>query len=251
LLHDKRTLVIGAGPNIGMGIAQVLGADGAELTLVDASEAALSAGFESLKGSDISARSMVMDLCSRTSIDAVVNTLTDTGTLPDVVVFNAGLLGKRDAIGSLALDDVEKLFRTNIFGHWYLADQLAARISAEQRAASFVFITSIHEVTLLGIPSYSASKAALSMLVRELAYAYAPLGIRVNAVAPGWVALNSQQELPHHRLTPIHERAVHPHNIGLAVLHFASDERSGQTTGATLTVDAGLSLHSYLTAQSR
>ena len=91
--------------------------------------------------------------------------------------------------------------------------------------------------------AYSASKAAVGMLVRELAVDLAPFGIRVNAVAPGAVD-NSGRESDE-RAILLYRTPMNPVYIARAIAFLASDHHSAFTTGATLTVDAGLSLFNH------
>lgn len=247
LLKGKRVLIAGAGPNIGRGIARMCGSAGADLVLTDVQRAPLEQLQTDLADLPITVQVAMSDMTSGAATLSLLDQLEASGHLPDVLVLNAGTNGEPADIGMIRMDDMERLFRANVFGHWFLADQLAARLVRLERQASFVFVTSIHQHTLRGIPAYSASKAALGMLVRELAVQYAPHGIRVNAVAPGWTALDDTQATPFHRSTPLHRSAVHPDHIGSAVLHLSSDVLSGHTTGACLTVDGGLSVQSYLT----
>lgn len=251
LLAGKRVLIVGAGPNIGRGIARMCASAGADLVLVDVHDAPLQQLQVELAEFQVGVHVVAGDTTVAGDTVTLLERLEAADQLPDVLVLNVGTNGTEVGIGETQIADMEQLFRTNVFGHWFLADQLAARLRRAGRGASFVFITSIHQRTLSGVPGYSASKAALGMLVRELAVQYAPQGIRVNAVAPGWTALDESQETPFHRTTPLHHSAVHPDYIGSAVLHLAADALSGHTTGASLTVDGGLSVHSYLTVSGR
>src|SRR5207237_9231237 len=83
--------------------------------------------------------------------------------------------------------DFDKVFRTNLRGPWFLTRDLVAELVRSRRRGNLVFVSSLHDHRIRGNPHYSASKAAITMLVRELAYELAPRGIRVNAVSPGWV----------------------------------------------------------------
>ena len=110
---------------------------------------------------------------------------------------------------------------------------------------AIIFITSIHQWTIRGEPSYTASKAALGMIVKELAIDMAPHRIRVNGIAPGWVAENEQGLPLIHRYVPLHNCSINPRYIGRAAVYLASDYFSEFTTGTVLKIDAGLSLYNH------
>ena len=95
---------------------------------------------------------------------------------------------------------------------------------------------------MFGDALYSASKAAVGMVVRELAAELASARIRVNAIAPGWVASGDDGGPVAHRLTPLYKTSIPPAFIGKAAVFLAADSLSGHTTGSVLTVDGGASL---------
>jgi NAD(P)-dependent dehydrogenase (short-subunit alcohol dehydrogenase family) len=111
---------------------------------------------------------------------------------------------------------------------------------------SIIFITSIHQWTIRKLMSYSASKAALGMMIKELALELAPDQIRVNGIAPGWVMLDSQGNPLNSKHTPLYQCSIDPCYIGRAAVYLASDYFSYSTTGTVLKIDAGLSLYNHI-----
>jgi NAD(P)-dependent dehydrogenase (short-subunit alcohol dehydrogenase family) len=247
VLAGRTALIAGAGPNIGRGIAIELAHAGAALVLVDCVEDHLVALRDELVAFGAAVTTRLCDLTVPGQVDDLVAWLEAQGPAIDLVVLNAGARERAAPGDSPDFREMEHVFRTNVIGPLYLAERLAQGMISGARAGSLVFISSIHREVPLRLPVYSASKAAIVMIVRELALQFAPHGIRVNAVAPGWVALDADAMPRPHRATPLHQRSVHPGFIGAAVVHLAAESLSGETTGATLTVDGGLSLHSYLT----
>ena len=245
LLSGRSALVAGAGPNIGRGITLELARAGADLILVDRLEAPLAALRQELAVLERRVTTHVTDLTAVGEVEALIARVTTGAPNLDLLVLNAGV--SELSAGAGAFDAMEHLFRTNVIGPLYLAERFAENMVAHGRAASIIFITSIHQWVLHGGPAYSASKAALGMVVRELALKLASHHIRVNAVAPGWVALGEHDAPRPHQATPLLQSSVHPSFVGAAVVHLAADSLSGKTTGATIAVDGGLSLHSYLT----
>jgi NAD(P)-dependent dehydrogenase (short-subunit alcohol dehydrogenase family) len=124
-------------------------------------------------------------------------------------------------------------------------------MTADKIAGSILFVTSIHESVLSRWLSYSASKAALRMIIQELAMNLASHGIRVNGIAPGWVAEDDSGKTLDFEPAPLHHTSINPCYIGRAAVYLSSEYFSRFTTGTIITVDAGLSLHSYLTLRDR
>ena len=121
------------------------------------------------------------------------------------------------------------------------------RMQAAGTKGRMLFITSLHAETPRNIPHYAASKAGQTMVVKELARALGPAGIRVNALAPGAVpgggfnaaAFSFDGKIPLGRLGKAEDMA----NMALALL---SDRFSGYVTGTTVAVDGGIALYNWI-----
>jgi NAD(P)-dependent dehydrogenase (short-subunit alcohol dehydrogenase family) len=83
------------------------------------------------------------------------------------------------------------------------------------------------------------------MIIQELAVDLAPSKIRVNGIAPGWVAQDEEGKAKYHLYTPLHHTSIDPCYIGRAAVFLASEYFSKFTTGSVLKIDAGLSSYSY------
>jgi NAD(P)-dependent dehydrogenase (short-subunit alcohol dehydrogenase family) len=110
-----------------------------------------------------------------------------------------------------------------------------------------LFITSLHAYTPRNLPHYSATKAGQTMLVKELARAFGPAGIRVNAIAPGAIpgggfAANVGALTPKIALG----RVGTPADIAGMAVALLSDRFAGYVTGTTVVVDGGLALHNWI-----
>jgi glucose 1-dehydrogenase len=157
-----------------------------------------------------------------------------------VLVNNAGLSTSKPAL-ELTGEDFDLLFAVDVKAAFLLA-QAAARAMGEHGGA-IVNITSVHEhVPRENFSLYAAAKAALGMLTRGLALELAPLGIRVNAVAPGVIATERNVADAHalDREVPL-GRAGEPAEVA-GLVSFLVSADAGYVTGASYLVDGGLTL---------
>ena len=133
----------------------------------------------------------------------------------------------------------------NVEAGFHLARELARKLIATKQPGSFLFLTSLHAETPRNLPHYSAAKAAMAMLVKELAKTLGRFGIRVNALVPGAIAAGGfvadpalARHIPLGRLGQAEDLAP----IALAIL---SNRISAYVTGAAIVVDGGLSLTNW------
>ncbi|MGH7885833.1 MAG: SDR family NAD(P)-dependent oxidoreductase, partial [Thermodesulfobacteriota bacterium] len=94
-------------------------------------------------------------------------------------------------------------------------------------------------------PSYSASKSALVMIIKELAAELSKHQIRVNGIAPGWVKIDEDGNTFDSNKNIIHQTSIEPSYIGRAALYLASEYFSKYTTGEIIKVDSGQTLLSH------
>jgi NAD(P)-dependent dehydrogenase (short-subunit alcohol dehydrogenase family) len=229
-LEDKQAVVTGGGSGIGAGIAERLRQVGADVVTVDvdaATDATLVADF----GED--GRAIAEQL------------LAAHGPF-DLVVNNVGVTPKS---GFLELDENEwdRVMRVNLRGPWFFTKRLVEALIAEGRGGSIVFVSSLHDTFVSGKPHYSASKAAIAMLVKELGWSLAPHGIRVNAVAPGGISTSKNNFMPERDYPRIPMGRIGlPDDVARVVVALLDDEVSGYVTGSRVPVDGGLALFDWL-----
>jgi NAD(P)-dependent dehydrogenase (short-subunit alcohol dehydrogenase family) len=140
----------------------------------------------------------------------------------------------------LPMDDLRRVFETNVFGPLRLTQRVVNALVAAGGGGSVLFLTSVLAEATCGRVAYSASKAALTMVVRELALELAPHRIRVNGIAPGGGWTNEADELPPFAGSALLGSCIHPSYVGRAAVYLAADHFSLFTTGSVLTVDAGM-----------
>lgn len=236
LLEGRNALVTGAARNIGRSIALELLAHGANVYCTDVD----AAGVERLRA-DLAARPGTSgvfraDITSTTDTDRVLLALRDAGVGIDLLVNNVGVVG----------DDFAAAFATNVTGPMYLTDRVASAMADAGTPGSIVFLTSIHqEAVFLRARAYAPSKAAVGMLVKQLAVQLAPHRIRVNGIAPGDVREDERGNVEPYRYTPLEGTSLRPQYVARAVVYLASDYFSRYTTGSVVTLDGGLSHFNY------
>ncbi len=248
-LAGKVAFVTGGARGIGRAIVEKFVAEGARVTFVDLDEAAgrdvvrgLGADAADFRCADVTAEGDV-----RRAIEAVAGA---RGTI-DVLVNNAGVNAYFDAT-EMTEAEWDRVFAVDLKGAWLCAKH-ALRAMKRAGRGSIVNIASIHAtLTMAGMFPYAAAKSGIVGLTRSLALDYAPMGIRVNAVLPGWTRTRLVEEWfamqPDPAEAERHVLGVHPlrriatpAEIANLVAFVASDEASA-ITGAALAADCGLGI---------
>jgi NAD(P)-dependent dehydrogenase (short-subunit alcohol dehydrogenase family) len=229
---SRTAVVTGAAHGIGRAIAEQLRALGARVVAVDLDAEGLG-DFELRRTADLSGE----------GTEALGRDLDDRFGPIELLVNNVGTLTPH-TFAELEPADFDRVIRTNLRGPWFLTRAITARMVEREAGGAVLFVSSLHDHVPLHRPHYSASKAAVSMLVRELANELGPRGIRVNAVSPGAIATRltdkrALQELQPH--LPL-GRPGRPEDVARIAAVLLSDEWSGYVTGANVPVDGGLDL---------
>ena len=244
-LNKQVCVVTGAAGGIGTSISEAFVAAGARVALLDRDAEKTIALAERLRtgGGDVIA--IGCDIGDPTSVAAAVERVErDLGTA-DVLVNNAGLL-RAGGIETITLDAWNAMLQVNLTGYM-LCSQAFGRAMLRRGSGSMVHVASIaarHPQTHSG--AYSASKAAVAMLARQLAAEWGPRGIRSNTVCPGMIRTplsesfytNGDIEARRSAMTAS-RRIGRPDDIANVVAFLASP-RAAYVNGAELVVDGGL-----------
>jgi NAD(P)-dependent dehydrogenase (short-subunit alcohol dehydrogenase family) len=235
----KSALVTGAGSGLGAAIARRLSQDGYRVAVVDADAQAARAQAAALPG----AVAFAADVTDETAIEAM---LDDFGAVPDVLVNNAGIV-RFGPLLEHSVADFRRVVDVNLVGT-FIVSRAVGRRMVERGSGAIVNITSLNAVA----PSpdagaYPASKAAVALLTQHFALALGPHGIRVNAVAPGFIDAGMSAAIyadPDARAArsgsvPVGSLGT-AEDVAEAVAFLASD-KARYTTGHQLMVDGGVS----------
>lgn len=237
LLEGRCALVTGAGRNIGRAIALEMARQGATIVFTERDPDRATALERELTDMGARCHGLALDAADAEQIPALCRQLDTMGLVVDLLVNNAALQLERGTL-ELETGDWRRSYEANVIGPAQLSRATARTLIAAGRPGDILFITSTHQWEPARWPAYSTAKAALGMLVREMAAELAPHGIRVNGIAPGWVSEDRRTS----RFSLLHGTTIDPVYIGRAAVSLASDHVSRYTTGAVLVVDAGLSL---------
>lgn len=242
-LSGRRALVTGAGRGIGRAIALGLAAAGAQVALVARSSAELE---EVAQQADKRAVIHPADLSDLASLPGLVRDVTDElGGVVHVVVHAAGVQARGEAT-ELTDADFERVLTVNLAAPWRLSTEVARTQLAAGTPGSHVMVASMLATTSRPeVSPYVASKTGLLGAVRALSTEWAPHGIRINALAPGYVAtalttpLFEQPEWREQTLrrVPLGRFGTPEEMVGPAL--FLASGASSYMTGQLLTVDGG------------
>jgi NAD(P)-dependent dehydrogenase (short-subunit alcohol dehydrogenase family) len=244
-LKGRRAVVTGAGRGIGLAIARRLIMAEARVVAVDSDREALEHAFNGAQGC-----SCVAGDIARPDVASLAETVLADGPV-ELIVNNLGVSTEH---GFLDLQEpaFDRVLQTNLRGPLFFTKRLVRELIDRRRRGTILFISSLHDTFVAQRPHYSASKAGVAMVCRELAYELGWHGIRVNAISPGWIRTAADFDTPAQRekyeftqpRIPLGEPGE-PDDIAKLALVLMSDTWSGYVTGANVPVDGGLSLFSW------
>lgn len=246
-LDGKVALVTGGRTGIGASLAAALADAGAHVVIASRDLGECERYAENITAAGGAASAVALDVTDRDAVERVVNeTLERLGAI-DVLVNNAGVCYHRDAL-DVSLEEWHAVFDVNVHGLWYCS-QIVGRTMVQRRSGTIINIGSMSAFIVNRPqfqPAYNASKAAVHHLTRSLAAEWAPHNVRVNAIAPGYIAtaMSPVDDPRFHRYwiedTPM-QRPGLPDELGPTVVYLASNA-SSFLTGAVIVADGGYSL---------
>ena len=245
-LDGRKAVVTGGNQGLGKAFAAALAEAGADVMIVARDTGRNAAAARDLKSQDLEVSALDADLTrdADAAMDAAAGQL---GGL-DILVNNAGVCyhGESWQVTDQEWDDV---FDLNVRALWRCS-RAGGRHMAEGGGGSIINVGSISGMIVnrpQWQPAYNASKAAVHQLTKSLAAEWAPVGIRVNAVAPGYVSTEMapvhKPEFQQHWIEDVpQKRAAEPAEIAPTVVFLASDASSFMT-GSVLVVVGGYTVY--------
>ena len=244
-LEGSVAIVTGAAGGIGRWLAAGLGAAGASVLVTDVEQAGLEELEASLAGAGIDASAFVADLADEDVPDEIVRIAVQRFGAVHVVVNNAAV-NKRMPILEMDGETWDRIVRINLRVPYFLAQRAAQEMIAQGAGGAIISISSLNVAYALEhVAVYGATKAGIGQFTRHMALEWAEHGIRVNAIAPGfmdtplaepiWTDPETSRWI--HNRVPM-ERPGQPSELIGACLLLAS-EAGSFLTGQTLIVDGG------------
>lgn len=244
-LDGRVAVVTGARRGIGLAIAEALASAGADVVGVSARLEA--DGGEPRRRVEALGRrfwSMPTDLSERRAVGELIARLRDLEAPVDILVNNAGTIHRAPAADH-SVEAWDRVLEVNLSAPFLLARSLGADMAARGHGKIIFTASLLSFQGGINVSAYTASKHALAGLTRALANEWAPCGVNVNAVAPGYIETDNTLAL---REDPIRSRAIleripagrwgMPEDIAGAVVFLASGA-SDYVNGTVLPVDGG------------
>jgi len=245
-LDGEHALITGGGSGLGLGIARCMVAAGAQVTLVGRREAQLR---EAVRELGKQARFAAHDITRLNETAELAKKVERQAKIPvSILVNNAGIHLKKP-VEEITDDEFEAVMRTHVFAAHALNRAVLPGMLA-RHSGSIILIASM--ASLFGVPfvtAYSAAKSAYLGMVRTMASEVSGRGVRVNAIAPGWIESPKMRAI----LTsdPARERRIldrtpagrfgSPADVGWAAVYLCSPA-AAFVTGTVLPVDGGASI---------
>ncbi|MCX7711949.1 MAG: SDR family oxidoreductase [Clostridia bacterium] len=252
VLEGKRAVITGGSDGIGYAIAKAFAENGADLLLIARNQEKLENAARDLSAYESKVEVLSHDLSNTESIDSLIEKVSNVFPDINILVNNAGG-AEFIPFERVSPQQYDKLFDLNVKAAFLLTQGLLP--SLKENKGSIINISSFHAQRVMpGYPStvYSMAKAAVNAFTKALAYEIGPLGVRVNAIAPGNVSTTkvkaAMANVPEQAKLKMQEmiKGIYPlgrignaEEIGGVAVYLASEQASW-VTGSIFNIDGGL-----------
>ncbi len=238
------TVVVTGGANgIGEAIARSFLHDGHPVAIIDRDDRGCTRMERRVNGTKGRFLAVRMDITELNQHRRAIRRIR-TGLGPIGIMVNCAGMGVSKPFSRTEAEDFDAVFNTNLRGPFFLTRACARSM---RQGGCILFITSVHQDEPVGDPTYSMSKAALKVLVKELALELATKKIRVNGVAPGAIRHRKTISSRFGRV-PLGKRRGLTEEVARTV-HFLCSPAASYITGELVTVDGGLSLVNWISTE--
>jgi NAD(P)-dependent dehydrogenase (short-subunit alcohol dehydrogenase family) len=248
-VQGKVALVTGASSGLGDHFARSLAESGAIVMAAARRTDRLQKLVSDIAAQGGRAHAIAMDVADPASVEAAIADIVKLAGAPDIVVNNAGI-GNAKASLELTETDWREMMATNLDGVWRVATAAARAMVAAKKPGSIVNIASILGLRVAPqLLAYATTKAAVVQMTKALALEWARYGIRVNAIAPGYVETEMNQGLFDTERGKEMVKRVPMRRIGTAgeldgALFLLASDAGSYVTGSIVVVDGGHSNNS-------
>ncbi|NJR64577.1 MAG: 3-oxoacyl-[acyl-carrier-protein] reductase [Leptolyngbyaceae cyanobacterium CRU_2_3] len=241
-LHDQVAIVTGGSRGIGRAVALALAAEGANVVVNYASS---SQAAEAVVAEVVSMGSMAIALQADVSrpdqVDALIAAVMEKWGRIDVLVNNAGI-ARDTLLLRMKLEDWQAVIDLNLTGV-FLCTKAVSKVMLKQRSGRIINVTSVvGEIGNAGQANYSAAKAGVIGFTKTIAKEFAPRGITVNAVAPGFISTDMTADIKPDdilKFIPLGRYGT-PEEVAGLIRFLAADSAAAYMTGQVINVDGGM-----------
>ncbi len=241
-IKDQVVIVTGSGRGIGRATAELFAAQGAKIVISDMDQDVCNQAASEIAALGVETLGVVCNITNREQVDAMMQKVIDKFGRIDCLVNNAGIT-KDGMFLRMKPEQWQFIIDVNLTGTYNCA-HAAIQFMRKEKKGTIINLSSIARAGNPGQANYSAAKAGIVGFTAAIGKELAPMGIRVNAVAPGFIETRLTDAIPDKivdqmvGMIPMRRKGL-PIDIARVILFLASD-LSGYMTGITIDVGGGL-----------